>query len=58
VVVTTKDAIVIPARQRRLVAALPNPSVFEAETDHVGCVSRPAVFVPALLDAVATVAAR
>ena len=57
VVVTTKDAIVVPARQRRLVAALPSPSVHEAEVDHVGCVSRPAIFVPALMGAIATVAA-
>jgi 3-oxoadipate enol-lactonase len=52
VVVTTRDAAVVPARQRRLAAALPDPSVHEAAIDHTGCVTRPAVFVPALLDAV------
>ena len=56
VVVTTRDAIVIPSRQRRLVDALPNPSVHEVDVDHVGCVGRPAVFVPALLDALESVA--
>jgi 3-oxoadipate enol-lactonase len=52
VVVTTRDAAVVPARQRRLVAALPKPSVHEADIDHTGCVTRPAVFVPALLAAI------
>jgi pimeloyl-ACP methyl ester carboxylesterase len=55
VVVTTRDAVVLPARQRRLVAALPNPSVHEADIDHTGCVGRPAIFVPVLLDALAAV---
>jgi 3-oxoadipate enol-lactonase len=52
VVVTTRDSAVAPARQRRLVDALPNPSVHEAPVDHVGCVTRPKTFVPVLLDAV------
>ena len=56
VVVTTHDAAVVPARQRRLVAALPDPSVHEARIDHTGCVTRPAVFVPTLLDALSRVA--
>ncbi|MFL6205898.1 MAG: alpha/beta fold hydrolase [Acidimicrobiales bacterium] len=56
VVVTTRDAAVSPARQKRLVAALPNPSVHDAAIDHTGCVTRPAVFVPELLAAVEAVA--
>jgi 3-oxoadipate enol-lactonase len=52
VVVTTRDAAVVPARQRRLIAALPNPSVHEADISHTGCVTHPAIFVPALLDAI------
>ncbi len=57
VVVTRRDAAVVPARQRRLVAALPYPSVHEADIDHTGCVTRPSVFVPVLLDALTSVAA-
>jgi pimeloyl-ACP methyl ester carboxylesterase len=51
VVVTTRDAAVVPARQRRLTAALPDASVHEAPIDHTGCVTRPALFVPQLLQA-------
>ena len=57
VLITTRDAAVIPARQRRLAAALPNPSVHEADVDHVGCVTRPKKFVPVLLDAIDSVTA-
>lgn len=57
VVVSTRDAAVTPARQRRLAAALPAPSVHEAAIDHTGCVTRPAAFVPALLDALGAVTA-
>ena len=56
VVVTTRDAAMVPSRQRRLVAALPCPTVVEAPIDHAGCVTRPRLFVPALLDAVDAVA--
>ena len=55
VVVTTRDAAVVPARQRRLVAALPDPSVHEADIHHTGCVTDPAIFVPVLLDALRSV---
>lgn len=55
VVLTTRDAAMVPARQRRLIAALPAPTVHEAAIDHTGCVTRPAVFVPALLEALASV---
>ena len=58
VVITMKDAAMVPARQRRLVAALPHPSVHEADVGHVGCVAQPAIFVPALMEALATVAGR
>jgi 3-oxoadipate enol-lactonase len=51
VVVTTRDAAIVPARQRRLAAALPAASVHDAAIDHTGCVTRPATFVPALLAA-------
>jgi 3-oxoadipate enol-lactonase len=51
VVVTERDGAVLPARQRRLVDALPAPSVHPCLSDHAGCVTRPDRFVPALLDA-------
>lgn len=51
VVVTTEDATVTPARQRRLAEALPDPIVVEAAIEHTGCVTRPERFVPALLTA-------
>ena len=57
VVITTRDAAVAPTRQRRLADALPNASVHEAHIDHVGCVTRPKVFVPVLLDALEAVTA-
>lgn len=55
VVVTLRDAAVVPSRQRRLAEALPAPSVHEVAIDHSGCVTRPTRFVPALLDALAAV---
>jgi 3-oxoadipate enol-lactonase len=54
-VVTLRDAAVVPARQRRMIAALPGASVHDADIDHTGCVTRPALFVPALLDAIDSV---
>ena len=58
VVITARDAAVVPPRQRRLAAALPAASVHEAPIDHTGCVYRPAEFVPVLLEALDTVTAR
>ena len=52
-----KDAAVVPPRQQRLADALPNPTVVHAPIDHTGCVTRPAAFVPALLEAIAAVTA-
>jgi pimeloyl-ACP methyl ester carboxylesterase len=57
VVITTRDAAMVPPRQRRLAAALPAPSVHEAPIDHTGCVYRPAEFVPVLLEALESVTA-
>jgi 3-oxoadipate enol-lactonase len=55
VVVTERDAAVAPPRQRRMAAALPAATVVRANVDHAGCVTRPAVFVPALLEALDSV---
>jgi pimeloyl-ACP methyl ester carboxylesterase len=55
VVVSRFDAAVAPARQQRLVNALPDPSVHAAAIDHTGCVTRPAAIVPVLNDAITAV---
>jgi len=55
VLITDKDAAVVPPRQQRLADALPHATVVHAPIDHTGCVTRPADFVPALLDAIAAV---
>jgi pimeloyl-ACP methyl ester carboxylesterase len=55
VVVTTRDSIVSPSKQRRLAAAM-GATVFEASIDHLEVV-KPG-YVPALREAVESVAAR
>lgn len=56
VVLTTRDAAVVPGRQQRLADALPDATVVRCESDHSGCVTRPHRFVPALLEALDAVA--
>jgi pimeloyl-ACP methyl ester carboxylesterase len=51
VVVTTRDRIVPPRRQRRLAQAIPGASVHELEADHGVCVNAPQLFAGALLEA-------
>lgn len=58
VVITERDGAVTPVRQRRMADALPGPSIHTAATDHTGVVTRPATFVPALVEAVDAVAAQ
>jgi pimeloyl-ACP methyl ester carboxylesterase len=58
VVVTTRDRLVPPSRQRRLAAAIPGASVHDVDGDHVVCAVEPEAFVPALLDACADVTNR
>lgn len=58
VVVTERDTAVTPVRQRRLAAALPNPSIHTVATGHNGVVTRPAKFVPVLIDALEAVTTR
>jgi 3-oxoadipate enol-lactonase len=58
VVVTTRDTLVPPARQRKLADSLPGARVWEVEGDHDACVGAADRFVPALVEACRDVAAR
>jgi pimeloyl-ACP methyl ester carboxylesterase len=51
VVITTRDNLVSPRRQRRLAASIPHAKVFEVDADHLACVRAADRFVPALLRA-------
>jgi 3-oxoadipate enol-lactonase len=55
VVVMTRDSLVPTSRQDALAAAIPHAERFTVDGDHVACVSRPEVFVPALIDACTSV---
>jgi pimeloyl-ACP methyl ester carboxylesterase len=57
VVVTTRDELVPPERQRKLAASIPGAEVFEVHGDHSACVSA-RDFVPALVAACRSVARR
>ncbi len=52
VVVTTRDRVVPPERQRELAARIPGATVHEAPCGHAGCVMEHQAFVPAFLEAV------
>ena len=56
VVVTTRDRIVPPSRQRKLAAAIPAASVHEIDADHAVCVTDPQAFAQVLLQACWSVA--
>jgi pimeloyl-ACP methyl ester carboxylesterase len=58
VVVTTRDTLVPPSRQRKLAASLPGARVFEVAADHDACVARADRFVPVLVEACLDVAGR
>lgn len=58
VIVTTRDDLVPPIRQRKLAASIPGAEVFEVEGDHGVCVARADLFVPALAEACQSVARR
>jgi len=58
VVVTTQDRVIPVQRQRAMAALIPGSTVHEAACGHAGCVLGAATFVPAFLDAVASVEAR
>ncbi|UDY22292.1 alpha/beta fold hydrolase [Nocardioides sp. Kera G14] len=58
VVLTAKDRVIPPERQRDLAARIPGATVHEADMGHAGCVMQADRFGPALLEAFATVSAR
>lgn len=58
VVLTTRDQLVSPARQRRLADAIPGARVYPVEADHAACVTAARRFVPALVSACHDVASR
>ncbi len=58
VVVTTRDELVPPDRQRELAASISGAEVFEVEGDHGACVARASRFVPALVAACRSVERR
>jgi len=58
VVVTTRDVLVPPDRQRALARSVVGATVHEVSADHGAPVSDPEVFVPALVDACRSVTER
>lgn len=58
VVVTTKDKVLSPERQRVIAATIPGATVHEAECGHAGCVLDATTFVPTFLEAVDTTMGR
>lgn len=58
VVLTRRDLVVPPVRQRRLAAAIPGATVHPVDGGHDICAAAPERFVPALVDACRSVVAR
>jgi len=58
VVMTTHDRLVAPARQQRMADSIRGATVHPVAADHGACVMRTDVFLPALLEACDSVAAR
>jgi hypothetical protein len=57
VLITTRDELVPPFKQRKLAAAAAGP-VFETELDHMDLVLRAETYNPVLLEAIAAVTAK
>ena len=51
VLVTTRDTVVLPARQLKLAEAIPHATVFMVEGDHAVCLNDPDGFSAKLLEA-------
>ena len=58
VVVNRRDHVIAPARQLALARAIPGATIHDIDTGHAACVLESETFVPALLEATATVNAR
>jgi pimeloyl-ACP methyl ester carboxylesterase len=58
VVVTCRDKVIPPERQLALARRIPGASVHDIDAGHAACVMEAEVFVPALVEAATTVAAR
>jgi pimeloyl-ACP methyl ester carboxylesterase len=58
VVVTTRDHVLPPDRQRELAARIPGATVHEAACGHAGCVLEHRSFVPAFVEAALATTAR
>lgn len=58
VVVTLKDKVLDPKNQLRIARRIPGATVHDIDAGHAACVLQSEVFVPALLEAAATVNAR
>jgi pimeloyl-ACP methyl ester carboxylesterase len=58
VVVTTRDQLVAPVRQRKLASAIPGATVHEVDADHGACVLAAARFVSTLIEACDAVTSR
>ncbi|HET8604216.1 MAG TPA: alpha/beta hydrolase [Marmoricola sp.] len=58
VVVTTRDRVIPPARQRAVAGRIPGATVHEADCGHAGCVLQHDRFVPTFVEAVNATNAR
>lgn len=58
VVVLNQDHVIPPGRQRRLARSIPGATIHDIDAGHAACVLQSDRFVPAFLEAVATVNAR
>jgi len=58
VIVTARDHVVAPARQRRLAESIPSSRLWEVDGDHGACVTAADRYVPVLVDACLEVAER
>jgi 3-oxoadipate enol-lactonase len=58
VVANRRDHVIAPDRQLSLARAIPGATIHDIDTGHAACVLETEIFVPALVEAVATVNAR